>query len=1190
MKDPIETARFLDLTHWDLTEAWSDDQKPTEVYTADSFPELADAVPGLFTRTRDLLKRYFHQVYGCTLFANLIAEQRQQKSSSLLTSSPISDLDRNKEIHYLHINLDRHGALRANHTRSYQERSEWLLFYVGKNYYVVLPSNLLSNLGKVAECLPLFYSRCIEQKEEFALFYAVEETAMVKELSKVCADVIFHLAEPVCRFVELPFVQYLYNTSKDREELTADEVTLFGSYLRERGVSLLTPMRFALYRKLKGNDRRIATSCFFPQGDAETLHANLRLILGEMMKRNSRTLEQIPLSELRDELPPVLLDRSNRGLGGIREYLLEHVPDYGVLTPVEAERILGLPRGSQERREDLRLFLFHDVDRERYKDLAENIRHGFQSRARSNVRMFIRTYARLHGRGLDEISSDDFKYGSLSTVMHFPFNSRQYVLVLMDRAFSSEYGELTPERAQFFLGVSDAKKKKHLRGVYFDDRVGLESFYTPSELKEIRERCRRNSITAIEAYLKLYPDKCLELLPARDLQNISGRMMENIAGNNGNHSPRVVLSRLFPDIYGVLTEERCATFLVADSKTKIQLSRVYFQQTEDTSFGVDRYTQEEKDQISRRTRTNAQVLIRYHAKRHGRFLEELRHREYEMFFAKNSALFNPLKARIGVRKESIPLLLQLLFPNDYGVLDKARYDRWRQQYQQSRDEERRSVGFLTAFFDVPDTTIWDEQESKRMLVRSRSNARKAIGYFMEETRVSDVNLLGKEIMKLSTSGQFQRLLGIPGEYTHAVLYKLFPDDYAALTYRRLQVLVGMDRRGAERKKFMASCLGSGVPWPTTMSDAERQNLARTYYNNATLLLLWVLKENDATLQEVHTELGFAQSYPQAIYRIFGVSLDAPRMLRRKAADVISHYDDSNLLFWFNLLEYTTPVIFLELYHPDNLSYLDEIPRECRGLYIRNICASRYPYTLAERNDGLRATKVRLLQQLAQESKEGMPIEEIEAACVAALQDRYEEVRRHAWRIVTEMEYAHPGFARHVCRQVLLVGAYRHREAQELRISDVHISVLGEEVNTLLMTLLGAISSPSPRQNVWYETYAALVKTLRGKFIEFVRACEDAEQALTVSTYVLTHDIRFLALHAAQLLAKHIGSFDLRMISETVPLLPILLLHDDSRVQKQGTDVLRVIQRWEPVLNEETRACYIAALDTVMQQSSKEDKK
>lgn len=262
----LDVAYYLDLTFYDLAGSWHDDE-PAEIYSAATFPELVDVVPGLLDRTREEIKLYFHKLYGCRLFEQLLTEGHEQESSTVLSSRPATDLDPSRDVHYLYVTLDKAKAFVARCSKRSQEEPKWYPFYMGHNYYVVAAPEILGNRRDAMEGFVRLYFQYVRRQGEFVQTHTPEETPVVEELRDVMLDILFDDMPAVCRFCELPFIRCLYEETIERDGLAPDEADSLNLYLREKDISLLTPMRLALYQKVSGQKRKPLSQYFFTARD-----------------------------------------------------------------------------------------------------------------------------------------------------------------------------------------------------------------------------------------------------------------------------------------------------------------------------------------------------------------------------------------------------------------------------------------------------------------------------------------------------------------------------------------------------------------------------------------------------------------------------------------------------------------------------------------------------------------------------------------------------------------------------------------------------------------------------------------------------------------------------------------------------------------------------------------------------------
>lgn len=1179
----IEAAFYMDLAALHFSSDWTEKKwVPGEVYQAETFPHLVDSIPGLLIKTREQLKTTFHQLCGLALFQQIIDGAIDQQEDRIFRFPALEK--GNREKHYLLIHSDRSGRIEVCLSNSVEEKKGYQIFYVGDGYFVQTPLKFINQKTFWITEIPIFRQQLIK-----AISPSLpEETRILRNLLRSLEEATRTDKSPVdCVYQECFFIRYLANVVGERKDLTSLEADLFISYLKKRGIFLLTSARFALYQKLEKAKRGVASTVFFPYGTThdETRLANTVFVLKKVVRDSPhRMAEEIPVADFSRKLSVGFSPQ--KGKFTIVPYLLKYVPDYGVLMPAKARLMLA----NKEVRERVMEIFFPTTHSRHRHNLSEEELRILTARSKENIRIFVKTYAELKRVNFEELSSIDLESRILLMELAKRFHAGQSTDVFLYRAFPDEYCVLTQERAQPLLTLKNKRKKKLLCTKYFG-AVSKQTmpYYTDEEIRHIQQRLYSNAKVAIEAYLALNPKKTLESLRSSDLLKISAAMVHNIAGG---FAPRYFLFKLFPDSYGVLTQEKAEQFLTLSGREKNEMSRVYFRVIKERDPEYRFYTPDEREKANKNALENARMLIRCYASTRAKILEELSYIQDKSLFMQEalySLMYNlsaeQRETEVMKRQRSIPVLLAFLFPHEYGILTREKYQRWRKKTQSFQKKGYRGEQILTmAFFGVFDELAKTPKGRALFIRRAEANARNALNWYLEDRGKGILeDVTGRDLRKLFMPKCY-RLFGIPGKFPHILVWKLFPDEFAVMTYSKLTefLLNSPDKKRISlgRVYFGSRQLFENLPAAYTEAWIEKRQ------QNALVLFLGWLKTTHLTPHTLVTQSSevVTKKIPDAICRVLGVRRTIED-LGRAAQQFFYPDDDPERFFWKNVITIVDPAIFLELSSPANITSIQGMNAECLGVVSEKVLASRYPYSLAENNVGVRESKIRLLNYLLARIREGVDIPRFKVALSTALNDRYQEVRMKAYTTLHTLYGSRPELVISVLRLSLFAGDFSYREfmssAKQVssnQISEWALSPIGEEINRVLkgLPVIGTAVDTDYDES-WKEEYPLIVKGLKDRLVVAATETIPLVHALSLTEKVITYGMTFLTEATTKLL---VGSLKKSRDSgaEVIPILPLLLTHKDNQVQNAAKDILEELRRRIPLLREEE----CNTLETVLQ--------
>lgn len=1182
---PVEVAYHIDIEC--LLPATVD---MGEVFEAETFPELVDAVPGILPETRVVLRTRYFRTKGAMLAAELLEESVQRTDGVILQARSREDLKVEDNLHYVNILMDHHGDVEVKYLSSSQslQTDRYYRLYLGNGYEAAFNSLVLDHREAALERLKELTS----PSDAGFVDCTPEETPVTRELEAAFWLAMSGKSPVACRFSEPFFIRWL--SEHGSEALGSQEVRFLGRLLRHKGLSILTPQRAILYDRVRGGHKSGLTKIFFHKEDLQRWVSNMNALIDYVFSQYpSELVEDLPYAYLKERLPkPLHPSMSSKDFS---VYLLKYYPGFGLLTPTKAQYILQEVVASRLAGKRPRLYkksFFYDPvsnTRRRGKtEYSEAVVRFLLARGLENARTLIREYADSQNKRLEDLNFDEIEL--LFTAarpfslcgLELPLNVR----IIMNKLFPEGYGGLVLEDAIILLLHTDSALVRRRKDVYFDDGHEREEVYTPDELRWMKARCRNNARLAVRAYLLLHPEKTLDSLDEIDLGNISHRLLRIFGGK----SALVCLNRLFPDQFLVLDQEKAIALLDAQGREKHALTMRYLPIRKrlkvDSGDSYMLYTEEDFERILERTASNVRCLFQTFMKRAGmRFLEELDCSSAEGFINWRS-LHNAIPSRSDGSRNKVRLLLNL-YPEEYGVLNVEKYRYWKQE------ANIRKKGYLShVFFMLPDPRDgWSVAESKRSLKHSQQNAYFALEYYMREQGIDDINRLSKAMVERAAAGvPLYRVFEVPNS-SYALLDRMFPQDFAVLTARRLREffsLVAWQRIQPNRAYF------GWVNSDDYAEYAERSGLQKKWLRNALLMMLWVFKAYNASWARFELERGkslgperiIALELSSSVYRLLGAAVNNLTELHNSIKGYFYPIKDPEEFFWLNIGVLTNLVQFFELDHPENIQDILAAPNGLLGIVCARVFEHGYPYAEHARNKGVIEAKVRLIQGLRNEAIKTIPQREIAHLFATACTDRYQRVRKAAWGTLGRLWSIDRKAVISTIRIVLQRGRFLKNDW--LMVPDTlqqTMKAIGREVNQDMRAVLDLLGDEEDyHQAYWDDEYRLLVQALkRGLSPLAQRRGFEVSQSVDLAVEILSRELLFMKGVACRMIAQNIESLSVDSRAQLVPQLPIILLERDVRIRKDGAKILRALRLAAPGFSVQDQRSFSETLRDIKEQ-------
>lgn len=794
--------------------------------------------------------------------------------------------------------------------------------------------------------------------------------------------------------------------------------------------------------------------------------------------------------------------------------------------------------------------------------------------SQKNVRTIIRAYLDLHPeKTLDDLEVKDIHHIS-PHILYVPFGIPERKHLLLNKAFPDEYGVLNEQKVVKFLQAS-FRERKILSRAYFGEREYDFSFYSEAELKMLKKKAFQNAKLLIEVYLRIHLEKTLETLTSQELSNISTLMIKAVTGSH--HASKIFRNRLFRGKYGLLSERSALQLLRVEDREKFRLSLVYFDVLDEDDPETKFCSPEERQEIYNRSIKNAKLLISVYLRLHPE-------KSLEMLTAEDIGNMSTGMYKLASSTtKNLRLLLTKLFPDKYAVLDK-------QKYLQFMDLEGQEKANLSEVYFHPHPGEIDTEEDRAFIIeRSRTNAKKAVEYYMEINGINDVNEVGSESLR-QIYLYLYKLFNVPYRYPQLLLERMFPKRFGRFIHQTLEAYIQKQRKPQTAVNyFRIGKMRVNGGLEVRLSTVKR---------NALLTFLYFCRNYNISLLSLKREHG--QIIPASIFRVFGLGYKSYGQLGEILKQEFQQIDlNPQIFFWRNLVNLVDdPVIFFDLAKPNNLDLFGDAEEEMVVEIARKIFQNPYPYYSPEKNKRVSQTKIQLLKRILY--RRPIPLKDINSeiqeklvSCfIEGIHDQYLTVQNQCWILLAETRRLYPFLMPKVMRKVLLKGWFSHERMLQalekakvslkdysdfLKNLDTMIIRVVEELSRLKNFLLkeGVIKKeilPSkvekPRS---HEEYVRLVRGLKDNLKSFSQHFSvNAEIHLSVVKILVGHRIDFVREEALKILENQLQKLPLKAKISLIDLVPNLLLSPEESDRAVGVKIVKETRSYLAVLSPEER--------------------